>query len=85
MGTHFFFRALFFLVVARILLSWVPAAAGGPAGQAVFRITQPLFAIVAPLRLQIGPIDLSPIIIVLGLHFGEQLAIFGLRHFAALL
>jgi YggT family protein len=60
-----------FLVYARVILSWFPANPNGAFGQIsriVYQITDPVLLPVRRALPLVGPLDLSPIVVVIGLQ-----------------
>jgi len=60
-----------FLVYARVILSWFPANPNGAFGQIyriVYQVTDPVFLPVRRALPLVGPLDLSPIVVVIGLQ-----------------
>jgi YggT family protein len=60
-----------FLVYARVILSWFPANPNGAFGQisrVVYQITDPVLLPVRRALPLVGPLDLSPIVVVIGLQ-----------------
>lgn len=60
-----------FLVYARVILSWFPANPNGVFGQisrVVYQITDPVLLPVRRALPLVGPLDLSPIVVVIGLQ-----------------
>jgi YggT family protein len=59
-----------FLVYARVILSWFPANPNGALGQIsriIYQITDPVLLPVQRALPLVGPLDLSPIVVVIGL------------------
>lgn len=59
-----------FLVYARVILSWFPANPNGAFGQIsriIYQITDPVLLPVRRALPLVGPLDLSPIVVVIGL------------------
>ena len=59
-----------FLVYARVILSWFPASPNGPFGQIsriIYQITDPVLLPIRRALPLVGPLDLSPIVVVIGL------------------
>ncbi len=59
------------LVYARVILSWFPANPNGAFGQisrVVYQITDPVLLPVRRALPLVGPLDLSPIVVVIGLQ-----------------
>jgi YggT family protein len=58
-----------FLIYIRVILSWFPANPHGPFGQVsriVHQITDPVMIPVRRALPLVGPLDLSPIVVVIG-------------------
>ena len=59
-----------FMVYARVILSWFPANPNGIFGQisrVIYQITDPVLLPVRRALPLVGPLDLSPIVVVIGL------------------
>jgi YggT family protein len=59
------------LVYARVILSWFPANPNGAFGQisrVVYQFTDPVLLPVRRALPLVGPLDLSPIVVVIGLQ-----------------
>jgi len=59
-----------FMVYARVILSWFPANPNGAFGQIariIYQITDPVMLPVRRALPLVGPLDLSPIVVVIGL------------------
>ncbi len=70
-----FFRLLSFLIIAKILMSWVAPHAGGQIAQLIHSTTEPVLAPFRRLGLRIGMIDLSPIAALIALDFGRYIVL----------
>ena len=70
-----FFQGLIILVFIRVLMSWAPRTFASSIGQMILRTTEPLFMLVRGLNLRIGPVDLSAIVLLIGLHLVESLLV----------
>jgi YggT family protein len=60
-----------FLVYARVILSWFPASPNGIFGQIsriIYQVTDPVLLPVRRALPLVGPLDLSPIVVVIGLQ-----------------
>lgn len=58
-----------FLIYIRVILSWFPANPQGPFGQVariIHQITDPVMIPVRRALPLVGPLDLSPIVVVIG-------------------
>ena len=58
-----FVTALFFVVTARILISWINPRFEGPVARFLFETTEPLLSPIRRLLPQTGMVDLSPMIL----------------------
>ncbi|MFH0776262.1 MAG: YggT family protein [Patescibacteria group bacterium] len=68
-----FFRALSFLVIVRILLSWFAPQSNNRIAFFVFSTTEPILGFFRRLPLRIGMFDLSPIVALLAIDFARQI------------
>ncbi|WP_129596381.1 YggT family protein [Anaerophilus nitritogenes] len=72
-SVEYFFRVLNFLILARILLSWVQPHGGGNVTRVVYQLTEPILApfrkLLQNFNLGMGMIDISPILAVFFLDF----------------
>lgn len=68
------FNAVYLLLIAKIFLSWVNPDPYNPIVEFIYKVTEP---ILGPVRriipLQVGMIDLSPIVVFIALGFLRQL------------
>lgn len=69
------FKILYFLLVVRIILSWFPIDSFNPVVSTLYQITDPLLAVFRKLPLQIGALDLSPILAFLALTFLDHFVV----------
>jgi YggT family protein len=63
------------VIFVRIILSWFPVNPSGPLGQVarvLFQVTEPVLGPARRIIPSIGPIDISPIIVVVGLGFVQS-------------
>lgn len=58
-----FVAALFFIVIARVLISWVNPSFEGPVAKFLYDTTEPLLSPIRRFLPQTGMIDLSPMIL----------------------
>lgn len=65
----------FYLVLAWVILSWIPASPDHPVGRIsvfldrlIYPVILPLRRIIPPLRLGGGMLDLSPIVLLIGIR-----------------
>ena len=64
-----------FLIIARVLLSWVPHDPANPVVGLLYRLTEPVMAPVRNLLPQMGGIDFSPIAVIFGLQLLKNLVV----------
>ncbi|MCC6945377.1 MAG: YggT family protein [Thermomicrobiales bacterium] len=76
---NFFFTILTLLVLCRALLSWFDPGYRTSIGQILVQITEPLLAPIRSLLPNTGVIDLSPIILILGLQILRQIVVSALQ------
>ena len=60
-----------YLIYARVILSWFPANPNGAFGQIariIYQVTDPVLLPVRRALPLVGPLDLSPIVVVIGLQ-----------------
>lgn len=67
---------LWLMIVGRVLLSWINPRFDGPVGRFLFETTEPLLAPIRRILPQTGMLDLSPIVLMLGLGFLMQLVLY---------
>jgi YggT family protein len=69
--------SLYTLVIfVRIILSWFPVNPGGPLGninRVLFQITEPVLGPARRMIPSLGPIDISPIVVVFALGFVQRM------------
>ncbi len=65
----------FFAVFAWVILSWIPMSPGHPLGRiqaaldrAIYPVLRPIRKVLPPIRFGGGAIDLSPLILLLGIQ-----------------
>ena len=76
-------NAIFFLIIIRVILSWVSADPRNRLVQAIYSSTDPLLE---PLRRRIPPLgmlDVSPIVLLLVLYFLEAFLVGSMKFYAA--
>ena len=68
-------RVYFFAVLAWVILSWIPVSSGHPLGKVsvfldriIYPVMLPLRRVIPPLRIGGGMLDLSPIVLLIGLQ-----------------
>lgn len=62
------FRIYEYILIARILMSWVPDMERTSLGQILVRITEPYLGMFRRFIPPFGPLDLSPIVAILALY-----------------
>ncbi|MGE3796493.1 MAG: YggT family protein [Thermomicrobiales bacterium] len=72
---NLFFTVLTFLVLGRALLSWFDPGYRSQIGQILVQITEPMLAPIRRVMPSTGVIDLSPIILILGLQVIRQILV----------
>jgi YggT family protein len=72
---RFLFVALWLLILARVLLSWINPRFDGTIGRFVHDTTEPMLAPIRRLLPQTGGIDFSPLILLLVLGFVMRLVL----------
>ncbi len=60
---------LFWLILIRVLMSWVSPDPYNPLVRALYQITDPILAPAQRLIPPVGGLDLSPIVVLLGIQF----------------
>ncbi len=76
------FTIIYFLLVARIIISWFNVNPYNELVQAIYRVTEPILAPLRRLPLRIGMIDLSPILAFVLLSFVNSLVVGILKQLA---
>ena len=76
------FKMLYFLLVVRILLSWFPMDPYNEIVRTIHAVTNPILEPLRRLPLQIGMIDLSPVIAFVILTFLDSFVVGVLKHLA---
>jgi YggT family protein len=71
-----FVTALWLVVVARVLLSWVNPTFQGPVGRFLFETTEPLLVPIRRFIPSNGTLDFSPLVLMLVLGFVVQILLF---------
>ena len=71
----FVLRVYFYAVLAWVILSWIPTSSTHPLGRVsvfldriIYPVILPLRRVIPPLRLGGGMLDLSPIILLIGIN-----------------
>ena len=65
------FQVYFYLIIGKILLSWIPDLRGGQIDRFISFYTDPYLNLFRGLIPPIGMIDISPIVAIFSLHFIE--------------
>ncbi len=60
---------LFWMILIRVLMSWINPGLHNPVMAVIFQLTEPLMAPVRRILPPMGGLDLSPIILLLGMRF----------------
>jgi YggT family protein len=68
--------ALWLLVVARVLLSWINPTFQGPIAHFLFETTEPMLVPIRRFMPTSGTLDFSPLVLMLVLGFVLQLVLF---------
>ena len=61
------------VVLAAVILSWVPTSRGNPLAAIVFALTEPVLAPIRRVLPPMGGLDLSPMLLLIGLQFLKRL------------
>ena len=74
--TYLLFRLFYYSLFAWIILSWIQVSNDHPIGQVKMildrfygRLLEPIRSRIGPLRIGMAGIDLSPIVLILGINF----------------
>jgi len=73
---QFFLVALWLVILARVLLSWINPRFEGPLGRFVYDTTEPMLAPIRRLLPQTGGIDFSPLILLIALGLLARIVLF---------
>ncbi len=60
--SNLFFSLMFLLILARVILSWLPQYRSSQLGQIVFGLTEPIMRPIQNLIPPMGMMDISPIV-----------------------
>ena len=69
------FEIYSFILLARVLLSWVQLDPGNPIVRIIYQLTEPLLAPIRRILPQSGMMDFSPIVAFIALIIAEQVVI----------
>lgn len=67
--------AIYFLIIARVVISWLSADPYNPIVQFVVQITEPIFSLFRRLPLRIGMMDLSPIVALVAVIMVQRILV----------
>ena len=67
---------LWFIVIARVLLSWINPRSEGPVARFLFDTTEPLISPIRRVLPQTGMFDWAPLILLLGLGILMRVALY---------
>ncbi len=67
--------ALWLLILARVLMSWVRVDPYSPLARTIYELTEPILAPVRNLLPPMGGFDFSPIIVLIGIQLIGQILI----------
>lgn len=64
------FRIYYFILLARIFMSWIPGLSENPIGQMIYQVTEPVLAPIRGVLQQflppsMGMMDFSPIVVII--------------------
>jgi YggT family protein len=68
----FVFNVYQFMIIAYVLMSWVPQMRETPIGQLLERLVEPYLSVFRRFIPSLGPIDISPIIALIALSFARD-------------
>ena len=69
------FELYTFVMLARVLLSWVQLDPGNPIVRIIYQLTEPLLAPIRRMLPQTGMVDFSPIVAFIAIIIVEQIVI----------
>jgi len=69
------FTVYVYLVLARVLISWVPHNPSQPIFKFIYEVTEPVMAPFSRLIPAIGGIDFSPIVVILAIEVLQKIVI----------
>ncbi len=73
---------MFWLILIRVLMSWVSPDPYNPLVRALYQITDPILAPAQRLIPPIGGLDLSPIVVLIGIQFVKIFLVQSLQELA---
>ena len=68
-----FANALSFLIVIRILMSWLAPGSRGQIVEFIISVTEPILGFFRKMNLRIGLLDLSPLVALLAIDFARAI------------
>ncbi|MGD9763531.1 MAG: YggT family protein [Candidatus Binatia bacterium] len=71
-----------YIVIARAIISWVNADPRNPIVRFLYSATEPLLSRVRQLLPQIGGIDFSPLVVIVGIYFLQTFLVGSLQDLA---
>ena len=71
-----FFDVINFMVLARVLLSWVPSAMNHPIAYFLRDVTDPILNVAKKITPNLGMIDLSPMVAVIALDIIKRVVLY---------
>lgn len=74
-----FFQLYSFVILARVLMSWVNVDPYSPVARTIYDLTEPVLAPVRNLMPAAGGLDFSPIIVLILLQVVESMVVMMLR------
>ncbi|WP_232698402.1 YggT family protein [Brevibacillus daliensis] len=66
------FNIYFYMVIAYVLMSWVPQMRETPIGSMLERLVEPYLSLFRKIIPPLGFIDLSPMVAMLALYFAKE-------------
>lgn len=73
------FSVLYFAILVRILLSWIPMSQDHAVVRLLNQITEPILAPARRLIPPMGGVDFSPMVVLMALYIGQRLLVSFLR------
>jgi YggT family protein len=71
-----FFNIMLLLILARIIISWLPQLRYNQISEIVFNLTEPILGPFQRLIPPIGMIDISPMVAIITLSIAQQILLF---------
>jgi YggT family protein len=72
---NFVGTALYFLIIARVVISWLSADSYNPIVQFIIQITEPVLTPFRRLPLRFGMLDLSPIVALIAVIMAQRILV----------